>query len=315
MVRIFSVADKHNLDIHPSALRIIKQNLNRINSRIRKNPGANKDFIDILTSKNAAEINLRRMNEAGVFGQFIPDFGRVVAQMQYDMYHHYTVDEHTIRAIGLTAKIEAGLLESDHPLASKIIDKIVSRRVLYVAVLLHDIAKGRHGDHSILGAEVAEALCPRLGLSAGETETVSWLVRHHLLMSHTAFKRDLSDHKTIIDFCEIVKSPERLRLLLVLTVVDIRAVGPGVWNGWKGQLLRDLYSAAEEVLVAGHANTNRTERVDIKKHDLTERLKSWNKQDIKSFTGRMGDAYWLAEDTDTQLQNAQLAHRVDQNKD
>jgi [protein-PII] uridylyltransferase len=315
MVRIFAVADKHDLDIHPSALRIIKQNLNRLNSRARKNPDANKDFIDILTSKNAAEINLRRMNEAGVFGQFIPDFGRVVAQMQYDMYHHYTVDEHTIRAIGLTAKIEAGLLESDHPLASRIIDKIVSRRVLYVAVLLHDIAKGRHGDHSILGAEVAESLCPRLGLNASETETVAWLVRHHLLMSHTAFKRDLSDHKTIVDFCEVVKSPERLRLLLVLTVVDIRAVGPGVWNGWKGQLLRDLYSAAEEVLVAGHANTNRAERVNIKKQALSAGLKNWDKKDITSFTNRMGDAYWLAEDTETQIQNAQLACKVDQNQD
>ncbi len=315
MIRIFAVADKHNLDIHPGALRIIKQNLNRLNNKIRKEPSVNQDFINILTSRNSAEITLRRMNEAGVFGQFIPDFGRVVAQMQYDMYHHYTVDEHTIRAIGLTAKIEAGLLHEDHPLSSRIIKKVVSRRVLYVAVLLHDIAKGRGGDHSILGAEIAENLCPRLGLNAGETETVAWLVRHHLLMSHTAFKRDLSDHKTILDFCEIVKSPERLRLLLVLTVVDIRAVGPGVWNAWKGQLLRDLYSASEEILVAGHVNTNRTERVKIKKQALADNLPNWDKTTINQFTERMADAYWIAESTSTHIQNARLVRRIDENND
>ncbi|UTW55520.1 [protein-PII] uridylyltransferase [Kordiimonas sp. SCSIO 12610] len=315
MVRIFAVADKHKLDIHPSAIRTIKQNLNRLNNQIRKDPSVNQDFIEVLTSRNAAEINLRRMNEAGVFGQLIPDFGRVVAQMQYDMYHHYTVDEHTIRAIGLTAKIEAGLLEEDHPLASKIINKVVSRRVLYVAVLLHDIAKGRGGDHSVIGAEVAQSLCPRLGLNASETETVAWLVLHHLLMSHTAFKRDLSDHKTILDFCDIVKSPERLRLLLVLTVVDIRAVGPGVWNAWKGQLLRDLYSAAEEVLVAGHVNTHRSERVNMKKSALAERLDDWPEDTVTTFTKRMADAYWIAENTDTHTLNARLTKRVDENNE
>ena len=183
------------------------------------------------------------MNEAGVFGRFVPDFGRVVAQMQFDMYHHFTVDEHTIHAIGLLSRIEKGELQEDHPLSHEIMKQIASRRVLYVAVLLHDIAKGRGGDHSVLGAEVAMRLCPRFGLTPAETETVAWLVRWHLLMSATAFKRDLCDFKTILDFCEIVQSPERLRLLLTLTVVDIRAVGPGVWNGWKRQLLTTLYES------------------------------------------------------------------------
>ena len=144
--------------------------------------------------------------------------------------------------------------------------------MLYVAVLLHDIAKGRGGDHSVLGAEIAERLCPRLGLTPAETETVAWLVRYHLLMSATAFKRDLRDFKTILDFAEVVASPERLRLLLVLTVVDIRAVGPGVWNGWKGQLLRDLYEAAEEVLRLGHKQTGRSERIAAKQAALAAEL-------------------------------------------
>ena len=167
----------------------------------------------MMTSLKDPEKTLRRLNEAGVFGKFINDFGRVVAQMQYDMYHVYTTDEHTIRAIGILSRIERGLLKDDHPLASEIVHKVQSRDVLYTSVLMHDIAKGRGGDHSKLGAEVARDLCPRFGLSAEQTETVVWLVEYHLAMSNTAFKRDLSDSKTLTDFSELVKSPERLRLL------------------------------------------------------------------------------------------------------
>ncbi|WP_417465590.1 [protein-PII] uridylyltransferase [Kordiimonas sp.] len=311
IIRIFAVADDKGFDIHPDALRLIKLNLHRITDKIRHNEQANADFLSVLTSQKEGEINLRRMNEAGVFGRFVPDFGRVVAQMQYDMYHHYTVDEHTIRAIGLVARIEAGELADEHPLSTDVIQKVISRRVLYVAVLLHDIAKGRGGDHSVIGAEVSEYLCPRFGLKPAETETVAWLVRWHLLMSNTAFKRDLSDHKTIQDFCELVKSPERLRLLLVLTVVDIRAVGPGVWNGWKGQLLRELYYAAEEVLVAGHVNVGRGERVKAKQAELRETLKDWSDKDFDAHTDKMPDAYWIAEGPNTLEQNAQLIKETD----
>ncbi len=314
MVKIFRVADENELDIHPSALRLMKQNLGKISSRIRRHPDVNDDFMAVLTSQKEGEINLRRMNEAGVFGRFIPDFGRVVAQMQYDMYHHYTVDEHTIHAIGLLPRIESGELAEDHPLSTEIIQKVISRRVLYVAVLLHDVAKGRGGDHSVLGAEIAKRVCPRLGLKPAETETVAWLVRWHLLMSNTAFKRDLSDHKTILDFCELVKSPERLRLLLVLTVVDIRAVGPGVWNGWKGQLLRELYRAAEEVLLVGHATRGREERVRIKQEKLAESLSKWAPASITDHQKRMNDSYWIAEEHDTLIQNARLMQRVDTQK-
>ncbi len=246
MIRIFRVAQKHGLDIHPGALRLIQRSLRKITAKVRADPEANALFLEILTSKKNPELFLRKMNEAGVFGRFVPDFGRVVAQTQHDMYHTYTVDEHTIRAIGILAGIENGSLAKDHPLSGEIIHKVLSRRVLYVALMLHDIAKGRGGDHSILGAGVAEKLCPRLGMSEAETETTAWLVKYHLLMSSIAFKRDISDPKTVADFTSIVQSPERLRLLLILTVADIRAVGPGIWNGWKGQLLRDLYYRRRE---------------------------------------------------------------------
>jgi [protein-PII] uridylyltransferase len=245
------------------------------------------------------------MNESTVFGRFIPDFRRVVAQMQFDMYHHYTVDEHTIRAIGLLAEIEKGDLNGDHPLSTQIIQKLVSRRVLFMATLLHDIAKGRGGDHSILGAEIALSLCPRLGLSAAETETVAWLVRNHLMMSSTAFKRDLSDFKTILDFAQAVKSPERLKLLLVLTVVDIRAVGPGIWNSWKRQLLSDLYEATEEVLRLGHKQRGRDERIAVKKQGLRASLEMTDAQ-FNKLAKRLPDPYWIAEPDDIIRRNAAL---------
>jgi [protein-PII] uridylyltransferase len=230
--------------------------------------------------------------------------------MQFDMYHHYTVDEHSIRAIGLVSQIEHGQLEGDHPLVTAIMPHIVSRRVLYVAVLLHDIAKGRGGDHSVLGAEVAEKLCPRFGLSAAETETVAWLVRWHLLMSATAFKRDLSDFKTVLDFAEVVQSPERLRLLLALTVVDIRAVGPGVWNSWKRQLLGDLYESAEEVLRLGHKQKGRRERVESKRETVRAAL-GWDAARFDAIVRRLPEAYWVAEAPDILERNFRLIASAD----
>jgi len=232
-----------------------------------------------------------------VFGRFIPDFGKVNAQMQFDMYHHYTVDEHTIRAIGLLAQIERGELGEDHPLATEIVPQLASRRVLYVATLLHDIAKGRGGDHSVLGAEIALKLCPRLGMEPAETELVSWLVRYHLLMSATAFKRDLSDPKTITDFVEQVQTIERLRQLMVLTIVDIRAVGPGIWNSWKRQLLADLYELAEERIRLGHKRHGRKERIDAKKARVAQLLGS-EAHLLDELEDRFDDAYWIAEPED-----------------
>ena len=304
LIELFQLADDQGLEIHPLAMRAAARDA-KLADDIRADARANALFLDVLTSPRDPETVLRWMNEAGVMGRFLPDFGRVVAQMQFDMYHHYTVDEHTIRAIGLLARIESGALRDEHPLVSAIFPQIASRRALYVAVLLHDIAKGRGGDHSILGAEVAERLCPRLGLTVAETETVAWLVRHHLLMSATAFKRDLSDFKTILDFAGVVQGPERLRLLLALTVVDIRAVGPGTWNGWKRQLLGDLYERAEEVLRLGHKQKGRGERVAVKQDELRTTL-GWDETRFAAIVRRLPEAYWVAEPLDVLEGNARL---------
>ncbi|MEQ8411829.1 MAG: [protein-PII] uridylyltransferase [Erythrobacter sp.] len=302
LIEIFQLAEAEGLEIHPRTLRQIDRDAKHIDAGVRADRRANALFLDLLAGRSDPETALRWMNEAGVFGRFVPDFGRVNAQMQFDMYHHYTVDEHTIRAIGLLSQIERGLLENDHPRATREIHKVKSRRALYVAVLLHDIAKGRGGDHSVLGADIAHKLGPRFGLDERETELVAWLVLHHLLMSSTAQKRDLTDPKTIEDFVGEVKTLDRLRNLAILTAVDIRAVGPGVWNSWKGQLLGTLYDAAAERLRLGHKEKGRKQQVAAKKESVRALL--GERSDLVDEVGaKLGDAYWVAEPEDIIARN------------
>jgi len=315
LIRLFHVAQSSRLDIHPQALRLVTQSLKLIDGRLRTDPAANRLFLEILTSRIDPETTLRRMNEAGVFGRFVPDFGRVVAQMQYDMYHVFTVDEHTIFAIGMLAKMEAGELKQELPLISSMIDSIASRAALYVAVLLHDIAKGRPGDHSELGAKIAVKLGPRLGLTAEETETAAWLVLHHLDMSRTAFKRDIDDPQTVQDFVATVQSPERLKLLLCLTAADIRAVGPKVWNGWKGGLLRELYSRAQELMSGNVVVDARDVRIAKAQGDVRELLPEFSDEDFGAFTQRGYPFYWLSHDPAALARHARLMRQADRNKD
>ncbi|HEV8679519.1 MAG TPA: [protein-PII] uridylyltransferase [Stellaceae bacterium] len=311
LIRLFHVAQEHDLDIHPRALRAVTQSLRLIDARLREDPEANRLFLEILTSKKNPEIALRRMNEAGVFGRFVPDFGRVVAQMQYDMYHVYTTDEHTLFALGILHQIETGQLKAELPVASEIMPTIVSRRALYVATLLHDIAKGRGGDHSQLGEKVALKLGPRLGLSAEETETVAWLVRWHLLMSSIAFKRDIGDPHTIQSFVDRVQSPERLKLLLVLTAADIRAVGPKVWNGWKAALLRELYHSALDVISGGLTVEARDSRIAAAQAKARALLPDFSEEEFAAFTSRGYPFYWLSLDAETHARHARLMREAD----
>jgi [protein-PII] uridylyltransferase len=308
MIRIFHLAQEKDYDIHPQALQAMTRA--RIGGRLREDAEANRLFVEILTSLKAPDITLRRMNEAGILGQLLPEFGRVVAQMQHDMYHVYTVDEHSIQAVGILSKIENGSLADDHPLSAQIVHEVLSRRALYLATFVHDIAKGRGGDHSELGAKIALGMAARLGFSEAETETVSWLVRYHLAMSNFAFKRDIADPKTASDFAALIQSPERLRLLLVLTVADIRAVGPGVWNGWKGQLLRELYESTTEQLLGGYGLQARTERIVAIKADLRGELADWSEDEFEDYASRHFDSYWLSTDPDTRARHARLVRQA-----
>ncbi len=254
LLRLFRIADARDVDLHPDALTWATRKLGLLTYKVRRDPVAAAVFLDILAGAKKPGRTLELMNEAGVLGKFIPEFGHVVAQMQFNMYHSYTVDEHTLRAVAIINDIDAGRFAEDHPLATTIMPLIGDKQVLFLAMLLHDTGKGLAGGQEIAGARTARQACERLGLERRRVDLVAWLVEHHLVMSDYAQKRDVGDPATVAAFAAIVETPERLRLLLVLTIADIRAVGPGVWNAWKGQLLRELYAATEALFRGGRSS-------------------------------------------------------------
>lgn len=310
IIKLFWTADHYGLAIHPDAVRAVTRSLRKIDADLRANKEANRLFLDILLSHNTTETVLRRMNEAGVLGRFIPDFGRIVAMMQFNMYHHYTVDEHLLRAVGALADLEAGRGPKQAALAADILPTIVNRKVLYLGLLLHDIAKGRKEDHSHAGARVAHALCPRLGCTQAETDSVAWLVEHHLLMSSIAQSRDLSDRRTIENFAAVVQTMERLKMLLVLTMCDINAVGPGVLDAWKAQLLSVLYWETEVVLGGGHSAADRKSRVAQARAELRAALPDWSDEEFDAYAQRHYPPYWLKTDLARKLRHAKLLREL-----
>lgn len=311
LIRLFHIADINRLEFHPDALRLVTRSLRLVNNALRESDEANRLFLSILTSPRDPALILRRMNESGVLGRFIPDFGKIVAMMQFNMYHHYTVDEHLIRSVGVLSAIDQGREAEAHPLTAQIMPGIEDRVSLYVAVLLHDIAKGRPEDHSVAGARVARKLCQRFGLSPKQTESVVWLIEEHLIMSMVAQTRDLNDRKTIVDFADKVRSMERLKMLLVLTVCDIRAVGPGVWNGWKGQLLRTLYYETELLLSGGFSEVSRKERARFAREKLREALGDWSQKDRDVYTQLPYDPYLLTVPLEDQVRHAEFIRGAD----
>src|SRR4051812_42016666 len=314
LIRIFRLAQKHNLAFHPAAIHEAARSLRLIDQKLREDKAANALFLEILTSEGA-EVVLRRMNEAGVLGRFVRAFGHVVAMMQFNMYHHYTVDEHLLRCIGILSDIDAGGNE-EFAQASELMKTIQKphRNLLYVALFLHDIAKGRIEDHSIAGARIARRVCPRLGLSQAETDTVAWLVEQHLVMSTIAQSRDLSDRKTIENFAGIVQSLERMKLLAILTTADIRAVGPGVWNGWKAQLLRTLYYETEPALTGGFSEVNRAQRVAIAQAEFRAELTDWAPEELDAYVARHYPPYWLKVDLPHKLIHARFVRSAQQGR-
>ncbi len=318
MLRILQMARDRGLALHPLAIRSLIRNERRATA-LRGDRAAAAIFLDLLCGRNDEREQradgarwLSVMNETGFLGRYLPDWARIVGQMQFDTYHVFTVDEHTIEAVRVLDMLERGEMVEIAPVSSGLMDQLQSRRALYVALLLHDIAKGRGGDHSELGAEVALEVCPGLGMSAEETETVSWLVLHHLLLSQTAFRRDIDDPKTILDLAETIQSPERLRLLLVLTVADMRAVSAKVWNGWKATLLRELFARVAEVLAGGLSTTERDVRVRDAKNAVGALLEDWPAQEREMFFGLGYAGYWLSFDPETHARHARLIRDAEQ---
>jgi [protein-PII] uridylyltransferase len=311
ILRMFQLAESHGLLFHPDAMQRVSRSLKLIDKGLRRSPQANAAFLATLTSRKTPERTLRKMNESGVLGRFLPEFGKIVAMMQFNMYHHYTVDEHLLRSIGILSEIERGEVGKQHPLSNEIMQKSPNRVALYVALLLHDIAKGRPGDHSIGGAVIAKRLCPRLGLDKQQTELVSWLVEHHLLMSNIAQSRDLNDPRTITDFAGAMRTFERMKALLVLTVCDIKAVGPGVWNGWKGQLLRTLFHMSEPHLRGGFTRTPRREQVAAAQQELREALDDWPEAERERIVDLHYDNYLLTVPRESQIRHLEFIRDSD----
>ena len=311
LINIFDEALRTGTLMHPDALRLISANLHMIDKDLQENPDANRIFMNSLIKHGNPERALRRMNEMGVLGAFIPEFAPIVAMMQFNMYHHYTVDEHTIQCISNLAQIEREELIEELPIASGILKRGVNRKIIYAALLLHDIGKGRPEDHSILGAQIARKVAPRLGLNKKECETVEWLIRYHLLMSDTAQKRDIAEPRTVRGFANLVKSVERLDLLTVLTVCDIRGVGPDTWNNWKAVLIRNLHSATKDALENGLEDLNRNSREAEAKKALRETLTDWTPKDIKAEIARHYGPYWQGMPTAAHAVFAELLRDFD----
>jgi [protein-PII] uridylyltransferase len=306
LLRLYEEALRTGLLIHPDAMRLVQANLHLITDEVRTDPEAQRIFFDTLLKHGNPERALRRMNELGVLSAFIPEFAPIVAMMQFNMYHSYTVDEHIIQTIRVLSQIEHKDLTEELPVASGILEEGVNRKVLYTALLLHDIGKGRDEDHSVLGAQITRKVAPRLGLTKADTETVEWLVRYHLLMSDMAQKRDLSDPRTLRDFAKAVKTKKRLDLLTVLTVCDIRGVGPTTWNNWKAMLLRQLHKETANALEHGLEEINRENRgAETRKH-LRDALEGWDPSDIRIEAGRHYPPYWQGLDTATHVVFANL---------
>ena len=311
LIKGFMLAGQRDLHFHPDAIKSIRRSLRLIGHELRNDKQANAWFLQILTAPTYVERILRQMNESGVLGRFVPEFGKIVALMQFNMYHHYTVDEHLIRAVGVMADIANGGLREQLPLTHELLPHLNDTRLLYVALFLHDIAKGRPEDHSIAGARIARKFCPRLGLDAAETDTVSWLIEYHLLMSEVAQSRDIQDPETAKAFADVVQSPQRLSLLMILTACDIRAVGPGVWTGWKGSLLRSLYYATEPLLSGGHSQVTQRDRIEAAKAVLRNALSAWPPADVETYLGRHYDHYWLRAEPELQVEHARMIRAAD----
>ncbi|PWE18442.1 [protein-PII] uridylyltransferase [Marinicauda salina] len=320
MLRLFEIAAARHLDLHPDAFAAVGQSLRLVDDAFRADARAARAFFAVLLDADDPRITLRAMTEAGLLGAYIPEFGDIVARTQFNMYHRFTVDEHTLNALGLLREIEQGRLAADHPLCTRLAPEIVNRRALHLAVLLHDTGKGQ-GDQCVEGAIRCREACERLGVEDAETELAAWLVEHHLEMSDVAQRRDLSDPRTVLDFAETVGTLERLRLLTILTVVDIRAVGPGVWNGWKAQLLRDLYQATAAVLKGGkrpeeeEARARLSRRAERARDMFRARLERLDPAFAERWTEELDEPYWLAFSENDRLRHAAFVRAAERRGD
>ncbi|MFM7783757.1 MAG: [protein-PII] uridylyltransferase, partial [Gammaproteobacteria bacterium] len=256
LVEVFTLIAQHEFinGVRASTIRLIHQERRLIDTAFRAEPRANRLFLQLLGSPYRVATQLDRMKRYGVLGRFIPEFGRIIGQTQHDLFHVYSVDSHTLRVVRNMRRLLLPEAREKFPSASFAARRLARPELLYLAGLFHDIAKGRGGDHSELGASDAHAFCLRLGLSVREANLVAWLVRNHLVMSTTAQRRDTSDPEVILEFARLVSDQPRLDHLYALTVADINATNPTLWNSWRASLLHGLYVETKRALRRGLEN-------------------------------------------------------------
>jgi [protein-PII] uridylyltransferase len=259
--------------IRATTIRLIRKNLHLIDAAFRENKTVNNVFIEIFRQPSGLTHQLRRMNRYGVLSAYLPSFGHIVGRMQYDLFHIYTVDEHTLFLIRNLRRFSLDSHNSELPFCNEVFFRIGKPEVLYLAGLFHDIAKGKNGDHSALGEEIVRSFCAQHQLSQHDSKLIAWLVRNHLIMSTTAQRKDISDPNIILEFAQIVGSIEYLNYLYLLTVADIRATSPGLWSSWKNALLKELYKSTHSALRKGlQIPAGQTDRKLANKKEAKEEL-------------------------------------------
>ncbi len=299
---LFRVLQEHPelQGMRAATIRLLRAHLSLIDGAFRQDPATRSAFLAILRAPTGVTKALRRMNAYGVLGAYIPAFGKIVGQMQHDLFHVYTVDEHSLFVLRNVRRIMQPEFEAELPAVSEIGRALAKPERLYLAALFHDIAKGRGGDHSRLGESEARAFCHRLGLSEYDREFVAWLVRHHLVMSWTAQHTDISDPQVVADFARLVGDREHLDNLYVLTVADIRGTSPSVWNDWKGQLLTGLYRDATRILRRGIGEAIALDaRIADARREALERIGDRAPREaIEQHWARMDADYFLRHDAE-----------------
>lgn len=279
LMEVFLLLAKHEnlLGVRASTIRLIRDNLNLIDEGFRSNPEARQYFFELFRQPSGIYTQLQRMNRYGVLAAYIPAFASIVGRMQFDLFHVYTVDQHILFVIRNLRRFAYGKYNSEFSHVADIFQQIDHPEILYLAALFHDIAKGRKGDHSTLGAVDARQFCQTLPMEEIYRERVAWLVEKHLVMSQTAQRRDINDPETIRGFCDIVQNQTRLDYLYLITVADIAATSPKLWNNWKESLLWELYSVTSMALEEGSSNIfDRNHRIQQARNELQDILQEQN---------------------------------------
>lgn len=282
--------------VRADTIRLLRDSRHLIDDDFRRDIRNTSLFIELFKSPQGIHRNLRRMNRYGILGRYLPEFGHIVGQMQHDLFHIYTVDAHTLNLIKHLRKLKWPELAEKFPLASKVMDKLPKPELIYIAGLYHDIGKGRGGDHSELGAVDAEVFCARHQLPAWDSRLITWLVQNHLVMSTTAQRKDLSDPQVIFDFAQLVGDQTRLDYLYVLTVADINATNPSLWNSWRASLLRQLYTETKRALRRGLENPlDREEQIRQTQSAAIDILVRGgiDQDDAEQLWSQLGDDYFL----------------------